>query len=54
MEHAVIVYLKLDDNGFGSSGKRNAIVELEHDLTDAIKKADVGEFAGNDFGQNLG
>jgi hypothetical protein len=51
MEHAVIVHLQLDDPGFGSAEMRESIYELQGSLTDAINKAKVGEFDGDDFGQ---
>jgi hypothetical protein len=49
-EHAVLVHLKLKDGTFGSTEEREAIHELEDELSDAIKDAGVGEFDGDDFG----
>ena len=51
MDHAVIVHLRLDDNGSGSDEKRESINELQDKLTDAIDEAEVGEFDGDEFGE---
>jgi hypothetical protein len=51
MEHAVIVHLKLDDDGFGSAEKRESINELQDELADAIDEAEAGEFDGDEFGE---
>jgi hypothetical protein len=50
MEHAVIVHLRLDDDGFGSAEKRLSINELQDELADAIEEAEAGEFDGDEFG----
>jgi hypothetical protein len=52
MEHAVIVHLRLDDDGFGSSKKREALNDLQGQLREAIEEAFVGEFDGNEFGES--
>jgi hypothetical protein len=51
MEHAVIVHLRLDDDGFGSAEKRESINELQDVLADAIDEAEAGEFDGDEFGE---
>lgn len=51
MEHAVIVHLRLDDDGFGSDEKRESINERQDDLADAIDDAEAGEFDGDEFGE---
>ncbi len=51
MEHAVIVHIPLDDNGFGSKARRDLLFALEDQLIEAMQAADAGEFDGNDFGQ---
>lgn len=51
MEHAVIVHLRLDDDGFGSDEKRESINELTDAIADAIEEAESGEFDGNEFGE---
>lgn len=51
MEHAVIVHLRLDDDGLGSAVKRESINELQDELANAIDDADVGEFDGDEFGE---
>lgn len=51
MEHAVIVHLRLDDDGFGSAEKRESINELQDALAAAIDKAEAGEFDGDEFGE---
>jgi hypothetical protein len=51
MEHAVIIHLKLDDDGFGSDEKRESINELQDELADAIDEAETGEFDGDEFGE---
>jgi hypothetical protein len=51
VEHAVIVRLPLDDAGFGSAERREALNVLEDELINAIALADAGEFDGNEFGQ---
>ena len=49
-EHAVLVYLKLSDPAFGSESERDSIHSLTGELDDAIAKAGVGEFDGDEFG----
>lgn len=41
MQHAVIVRIPLDDEKFGSSEARDALWELEDELTEAVEQADV-------------
>jgi hypothetical protein len=49
-EHAVIAHLRLSAGGFGTPTERQRLMELEHRLEQSIKKAGVGEFDGNEFG----
>ncbi len=49
-EHAVFVYLKLSDTGFGTEGERQAIHSLTHELETAISVQRAGEFDGDEFG----
>lgn len=51
MEHAVIVHLRLDDDGFGSEEKRASIHNLQDELAEAIANAEAGEFDGDEFGE---
>jgi hypothetical protein len=51
MEHAVIIHLRLDDDGFGSDEKRESINELQDALADAIDEAAAGEYDGDEFGE---
>ena len=51
MEHAVIVHLRLDDSAFGSTEKREGIIELQDELAAAIDEAKAGEFDGDEFGE---
>ena len=49
-EHAVIVYLRLSDNGFGTEAERDAIHALTDRLAAAISAQHAGEFDGDEFG----
>lgn len=49
-EHAVIVYLKLSDDEFGTEAERNAIHALTDQLAAAIASQHAGEFDGDEFG----
>jgi hypothetical protein len=49
-EHAVIVRLKLSDEGFGTSEEVEAIHELSDRLAETIEGNGVGEFDGDEFG----
>jgi hypothetical protein len=51
MEQAVIVHLKLGDDGFGSSDERESIGALQDELASAINRAEAGEFDGDEFGE---
>ena len=50
-EHAVLIHLKLQHGEFGSTEEREAIHELEDELSDAIEDAGVGKFDRDDFGK---
>ena len=50
-EHAVLVYLKLSDDGFGSTDERDQIHELSDRLEAAIENNHAGEFDGDEFGE---
>ncbi len=49
-EHAVITRYRLAGGGFGGPSERAAIREAQGRLTEAIERAGVGEFDGNEFG----
>jgi hypothetical protein len=46
----VIAHLRLSGAGFGTPTEREQLMELEQRLEQSIKKAGVGEFDGNEFG----
>ncbi|GAA4618494.1 hypothetical protein GCM10023195_83150 [Actinoallomurus liliacearum] len=49
-EHAVIVHLKLSDDGYGSEDERATTRALEKRLAAAIERASAGDLDGNEFG----
>ena len=49
-EHAVLVYLKLSDDEFGTAEERNQNHELSDLLKTAIETKNAGEFDGDEFG----
>ncbi len=49
-EHAVIIQLKLSDDGFGSSEERESMHALQDELTTEIEKNSAGELDGDEFG----
>ena len=49
-EHAVIVTYSLSGGAFGEPREHDSVRALQQRLTTAIESADVGEFAGNEFG----
>ncbi|MCZ4118985.1 hypothetical protein [Streptomyces sp. H39-S7] len=49
-EQAVIARFRLADDGFGALGDRVTVREAQGMLTEAIERAGVGEFDGNEFG----
>lgn len=49
-EHAVLVRLKLSNAEFGDSHERQAIHALSDQLQSAIRRANAGEFDGDEFG----
>ncbi len=53
-EHAVLVYLKLSDDEYGTTEERERVFELEDRLEDAITRRGAGEFDGNEFGGGFG
>lgn len=50
VEHAVIARYRLTGEGFGEQGDRQTVREAEGRLAEAIERAGVGEFDGNEFG----
>jgi Family of unknown function (DUF695) len=50
-EHAVIAHIRLSESGFGTPAERQRLAEFEDRLEKSIKKARVGEFDGNEFGE---
>jgi hypothetical protein len=49
-EQAVIVTIKLCSGGMGDKQERRHILELEHQLSEAIEKSSTGEVDGDEFG----
>jgi len=49
-EHAVTVFLRLSDDGFGSEEEQNRIYDLSDQLEAAIATENAGEFDGDEFG----
>ncbi|MFB7371984.1 hypothetical protein ACFC0D_19315 [Streptomyces sp. NPDC056222] len=49
-EHAVIAHYRLADDGLGESSQREIVRHAQSLLAEAIEKADVGEFDGNEYG----
>ncbi|SEK54185.1 hypothetical protein [Streptacidiphilus jiangxiensis] len=49
-EHAVIARFRLAQEGFGGEGERSVVREAQGLLREAIERAGVGEFDGNEFG----
>ena len=50
-QHAVLVYLKLANDGFGTWQDIDQIAALEDGLEAALRAVRVGEFDGDEFGQ---
>jgi hypothetical protein len=50
VEHAVIARYRLADGGLGQHSERMAVFEAQRLLVEAIERAGVGEFDGNEFG----
>jgi len=50
LEQAVIVFLPLSDDEFGSPEENEALHALEVELAEAVEKASAGAFDGNEFG----
>jgi hypothetical protein len=50
LEQAVLVYLRLSNDEFGSAEDRAAAHALEDELTYAVESAGLGEFDGVEFG----
>ncbi|HEX2060547.1 MAG TPA: hypothetical protein VHK90_07390 [Thermoanaerobaculia bacterium] len=53
-EEAVLVFLKLSDDGFGEYEEREAIFDLEEKVEAAVKETGVGEYDGHEFGNGWG
>jgi len=49
-EQAVLIYIPLSDDEFGSQEEREAIHKLSDELSKAIETAGTGEFDGDEFG----
>jgi len=52
-QNALLVYLKLSDDSFGTQEESWAIYELEDKLESALEKAGAGEFDGHEFGEGF-
>lgn len=50
-EQALLVYLRLSDDEFGSETERDAIERVEDVLREALVSREVGEFDGNEVGE---
>jgi hypothetical protein len=50
VEQAVIVHLRLSDEGVGSFEEREALGALQEQMAEAIDNATAGEFDGDEFG----
>ena len=53
-QDAVLVYLKLSDDNFGTTEEREQIFELEDRLEAAIERHNAGELDGDEFGGGFG
>ncbi len=49
-EQAVLVWIKLSDEAFGSGDDEDIVFALEDELVAAIGEQGAGEFDGNEFG----
>jgi hypothetical protein len=53
-EQALLVFLRLSDDTFGTAEDRERIFELEDQLAAAVKDAAAGEHDGHEFGNGWG
>jgi len=53
-EQALLVFLRLSDDTFGTAEDRERVFELEDQLTTAVKDAAAGEYDGHEFGSGWG
>ena len=53
-EEAVLIFLKLSDDGFGEYEEREAIFDLEEKVEAAVKENNAGEYDGHEFGDGWG
>ena len=53
-EQAVIAYIRLSDDRFGSAKEREAISDLGDGFRSLVDEAGIGEFDGDEFGQGWG
>ena len=51
MSHAVIVYLRLKDRGFGSENEREALFALQDQPQAALEQTNAGELDGDLWGE---
>jgi hypothetical protein len=49
-EEALIATIQLDSGGMGDRDERRRILDLEHQLSDAIENSSTGELDGDEFG----
>jgi hypothetical protein len=54
IDHAVLVFLKLSDEGFGELDEREQIFDVEEKLEAAVSRNRIGEYDGHEFGQGWG
>lgn len=53
-EQALLVFLRLSDDTFGTAEDRERIFELEDEMAAAVKDAAAGEYDGHEFGDGWG
>lgn len=49
-EHAVLVRIKLSDDGFGTSAERRTLQSIADEIERAVKTSKAGEYDGDEFG----
>ncbi len=53
-EQALLVFIRLSDDTFGTAEDREGIFELEDQLAAAVNDAAAGEYDGHEFGNGWG
>jgi hypothetical protein len=52
-EQALIVYIRLKDEKFGTPEERNTIYALEDEMIRVVEKSGAGEYDGNEIGEGF-